>query len=82
MIPVGHKVALDGPKFLTERKIQGTMMGGNRFRIDMPRYIDFYLQGRLNLDDMISKRGKLEDVNEAFAAMKKGEVARTVLMFD
>ncbi len=82
MIPVGQKVALDGPKFLTERKIQGTMMGGNRFRIDMPRYIDFYLQGRLNLDDMISKRGKLEDVNDAFAAMKKGEVARTVLMFD
>jgi S-(hydroxymethyl)glutathione dehydrogenase / alcohol dehydrogenase len=57
-------------------------MGGNRFRIDMPRYIDYYLQGRLNLDDMISRRGKLEDVNEAFRAMKSGEVARTVLMFD
>ena len=82
MIPVGQKVALDGPKFLTERRIQGTMMGGNRFRIDMPRYVDFYLQGRLNLDDMISKRGKIEDVNEAFAAMKRGEVARTVLLFD
>jgi S-(hydroxymethyl)glutathione dehydrogenase/alcohol dehydrogenase len=82
MIPVGQKVELDGPKFLTERKIQGTMMGGNRFRIDMPRYIDFYLQGRLNLDDMISKRARLENVNEAFAALKTGEVARTVLMFD
>jgi S-(hydroxymethyl)glutathione dehydrogenase/alcohol dehydrogenase len=57
-------------------------MGSNRFRIDMPRYIDFYLQGRLNLDDMISRRGKLEDVNEAFRAMKAGEVSRTVLMFD
>jgi len=78
MIPVGHKVQLDGPMFLTERKIQGTMMGSNRFRIDMPRYIDYYLQGRLNLDDMISRRGKLEDVNEAFPAMKAGEVARTV----
>jgi S-(hydroxymethyl)glutathione dehydrogenase/alcohol dehydrogenase len=82
MIPVGQKVELDGAKFLTERKIQGTMMGGNRFRIDMPRYIDYYLQGRLNLDDMISRRGKLEDVNEAFRAMKAGEVARTVLMFE
>jgi S-(hydroxymethyl)glutathione dehydrogenase/alcohol dehydrogenase len=82
MIPVGQKVELDGPKFLTERKIQGTMMGGNRFRIDMPRYIDYYLQGRLNLDDMISKRARLENVNEAFESMKKGEVARTVLMFD
>ena len=82
MIPVGQKVELDGPKFLTERKIQGSNMGSNRFRIDMPRYVDYYLQGRLNLDDMISRRGKLEDVNEAFRAMKAGEVARTVLMFE
>ncbi|HUA32572.1 MAG TPA: Zn-dependent alcohol dehydrogenase [Candidatus Binataceae bacterium] len=82
MIPVGQKVEIDGPKLLTERRLQGTMMGSNRFRIDMPRYIDFYMQGRLNLDDMVSKRGKLEDVNDAFKSMKAGEVARTVLMFD
>ncbi len=47
----------------------------------MPRYIDFYLQGRLKLDEMISRTGVLEDVNEAFRAMKAGEVARTVLKF-
>ena len=82
MIPVGQKVELDGYMFLTERKLQGSNMGSNRFRIDMPKYIDFCLQGRLNLDDMISRRGKLEDVNEAFRAMKAGEVARTVLMFN
>jgi S-(hydroxymethyl)glutathione dehydrogenase/alcohol dehydrogenase len=82
MIPVGQKVEIDGYMFLTERKLQGSSMGSNRFRIDMPRYIDFYMQGRLNLDDMISRRGKLEDVNEAFRAMKAGEVARTVLMFN
>jgi len=82
MIPVGQKVSINGAKLLTERKLQGTNMGSNRFRIDMPRYIDYYQQGRLNLDDMISRRGKLEDVNEAFRAMKAGEVARTVLMFE
>jgi S-(hydroxymethyl)glutathione dehydrogenase/alcohol dehydrogenase len=82
MIPVGQKVEIDGPRLLTERTLKGTNMGGNRFRIDMPRYIDFYLQGRLNLDDMVSKRARLEDVNDAFTAMKRGEVARTVLMFD
>ena len=82
MIPVGQKVELDGPQFLSEKKIQGCAMGSNRFRVDMPRYIDFYLQGRLQLDEMITKRAKLEDVNEAFRAMKAGEVARTVLMFD
>ena len=82
MIPVGQKVELDGGQFLSEKKIQGSSMGSNRFRVDMPRYIDFYLQGRLRLDEMITKRGRLEDVNEAFRAMKAGEVARTVLMFD
>jgi S-(hydroxymethyl)glutathione dehydrogenase/alcohol dehydrogenase len=82
MIPVGQKVEIDGFMFLTERKLQGSNMGSNRFRIDMPRYIDFYLQGRLKLDEMISRRGKLEEVNDAFRAMKAGEVARTVLIFD
>jgi S-(hydroxymethyl)glutathione dehydrogenase/alcohol dehydrogenase len=82
MIPVGQKVELHGPDFLGEKRIQGSSMGSNRFRKDMPRYIDFYLQGRLKLDEMISRTGKLEDVNEAFRAMKAGEVARTVLTFD
>ena len=82
MIPVGQKVELTGSAFLSEKKIQGSTMGSNRFRVDMPRYIEFNLQGRLKLDEMISRRGRLEDVNEAFRAMKAGEVARTVLMFD
>ena len=57
-------------------------MGSNRFHVDMPRYLDLYRQGRLNLDDMVSRRGRLEDVNEAFRAMEAGEVTRTVLTFD
>jgi S-(hydroxymethyl)glutathione dehydrogenase/alcohol dehydrogenase len=82
MIPVGQKIELDGPMFLREKKIQGCSMGSNRFKVDMPRYIELYRQGRLKLDEMVTRRGKLEEVNEAFRAMKAGEVARTVLMFD
>ena len=82
MVPLGQKVEVDGFSFLFEKRIQGCFMGSNRFRIDMPRIIEFYQQGRLDLDNMITRRGKLEDVNEAFRAMKAGEVARTVLMFD
>ena len=82
MIPVGQKVEIEGRMFLAERKIQGSGMGSNRFRVDIPRYIELYEQGRLKLDGMITRRGRLEDVNEAFRAMKAGEVARTVLMFD
>ena len=82
MIPVGQKIELEGRAFLREKKIQGSSMGSNHFKVDMPKYIDFYQQGRLKLDEMITVRGRLEDVNEAFRAMKAGEVARTVLMFD
>ena len=82
MIPVGQKLELEGSVFLLEKKIQGSRMGSNRFKVDMPRYVDFYLQGRLNLADMITRRRRTEDLNEAFRAMKAGEVARTVLVFD
>src|SRR5262249_17093169 len=58
MIPVGQKVELDGPMFLREKKIQGCSMGSNRFKVDMPRYIDLYRQGRLRLDEMITRRGR------------------------
>jgi len=57
-------------------------MGSNTFRTDIPRYLEFYRQGRLMLDEMITRRGRLEDVNEAFRAMQAGEVARMVLTFD
>jgi S-(hydroxymethyl)glutathione dehydrogenase/alcohol dehydrogenase len=82
MVPLGQKVDVDGFSLLFEKRIQGCFMGSNRFRIDMPRIIDLYRQNRINLDDMVSRHGKLEDVNEAFRAMKAGEVARTVLMFE
>jgi S-(hydroxymethyl)glutathione dehydrogenase / alcohol dehydrogenase len=82
MIPVGDSVELPGFAFLAEKKIQGSNMGSNRFRVDMPRYIDMYLQGRLNLDDMISTRIPLDEVNAAFARMRTGEIARDVILFD
>ena len=65
-----------------ECRVQTSRMGSNRFRIDIPRYLDLYRQGRLLLDEMVSRRGHLDDLNEAFRAMKAGEVARTVLVFE
>ena len=65
-----------------ECKVQTSRMGSNQFRTDIPNYLEFYRQGRLDLDGMISRRGRLSDINDAFRAMKAGEVARTVLMFD
>jgi S-(hydroxymethyl)glutathione dehydrogenase/alcohol dehydrogenase len=82
MIPVGTKIELHGVDFLFEKRIQGSNMGSNAFRVDMPRFVELYKQGRLNLDDLISKRIELEGVNEAFEDLKKGEVARSVILFN
>ena len=82
MIPPGQMVELHGPDFLQEKTIQGSMMGSNRFRVDMPRFVDFYLQGKLHLDDMVSSRIKLADVTDALLALETGEVARSVIIFD
>ena len=82
MIPVGTKIELHGVDFLRERRIQGCMMGSNRFRTDMPRLIDFFMQGRLHLKEMVSARIRLEDINQGFEALKAGGIARNVIVFD
>jgi S-(hydroxymethyl)glutathione dehydrogenase/alcohol dehydrogenase len=82
MIPVGVHIELHGAEFLGEKRIQGSVMGSNRFPVDMPRLVDFYMAGKLKLDEMISQRVKLSQVNEALQELKSGELARSVIMFD
>lgn len=67
---------------LQEKKVVGSFMGSNRFRFDMPRYVDFYLDGRLRLDEMISSRIPLDGINDAFEHLRQGDVARQVIVFD
>lgn len=83
VVPITQKVQIS-PADLTlqEKKITGSYMGSNRFRFDMPKYIEFYLDGRLFLDEMISSRIPLDEVNDAFDLMRKGEAARQVIIFD
>jgi S-(hydroxymethyl)glutathione dehydrogenase/alcohol dehydrogenase len=82
MIPVGTMIELHGADFLGEKKIQGSLMGSNRFPVDMPRLVDFYMSGKLHLDEMISQRIKLDQINDAFDELRRGELARSVIMFD
>ncbi len=82
MIPIGQSVTVPGYMFLGEKKLQGSLMGSNHFPVDMPRLVDMYLAGKLKLDEMVSRRIRLEEVNEAFAEMKRGEIARSVIVFD
>lgn len=75
-------VQLPALAFLREKRVQGSMMGGVRNSIDIPRYIDMYMDGRLKLDPMISRRRPLAEINEAFDDMKTGALARSVITFD
>ena len=81
MIPVGTRIELHGVDFLRERRIQGCMMGSNRFRTDMPRLIEFFMQGRLHLKEMVSARIELAQINEGFASLRTGGIARNVIVF-
>jgi S-(hydroxymethyl)glutathione dehydrogenase/alcohol dehydrogenase len=83
VVPMGVNIELPGADIvMREKTILGCMMGSNRFRLDMPRYVDLYLSGRLKLDEMISARLPLEQVNEALEAMRKQTAARSVLVFN
>ena len=82
MIPPSAMVEVRGVDLLSEKKIQGSMMGSNQFRTDIPALIRMYMDGRLKLDEMVSARLGLDDVNDGYAAMKRGEVSRQVIVFD
>ncbi len=66
---------------LQERAIKGCWYGSSDIRRDVPRLIDFYRDGRLLLDELVTRRIDLAGVNEALRAMKAGEVARSVIVY-
>jgi len=80
MMPQGQRFEVVGHEmFMMEKTIKGSMMGSNAFRVDMPRYVDMYLDGRLKLDEMISNHIALDEINEGYELMKRGESNRTVI---
>ena len=81
MVPYGLKIELHGYDFLRERKIQGSLMGSNRFRVDMPRLLSAWKKGKLKLDHLISSHIKLDDINEGYAKLKSGTVLRQLIDF-
>jgi S-(hydroxymethyl)glutathione dehydrogenase/alcohol dehydrogenase len=83
LMPVGTDFSLPGfDLVLSSKRIMGSLMGSNRFRLDIPMLVDFYMSGRLNLDEMISDRIALADLGNAFDRLQSGSVARSVVVFD
>lgn len=81
MMPLQHSVGLSAMDLLSGKKLQGAIMGGNRFPVDIPRLVDFYMRGLLDLDSIISETIPLEQINEGFDKMKRGDAARSVIVF-
>jgi S-(hydroxymethyl)glutathione dehydrogenase/alcohol dehydrogenase len=82
MIALGTNIELPGVDFLAEKRIQGSCMGSNQFRTDAPRFVEFYFDGRLDLDSLVTDRMPLDRVGDALAALGRGTVARTVITFE
>ncbi len=82
MIPITQQVSVPGFGFLREKGIIGSFYGSTRQTYDMPWLMELYRQKRLKIDELISKRWKLEQINEAYEALKRGEVNRSVIVFD
>ncbi len=82
MMPLQHSVGLSAMDLLSGKKLQGAIMGGNRFPVDIPRLVDFYIRGLLDLDSIIAERIPLERINDGFDKMKSGASARSVIVFD
>jgi len=82
MMPLDAKVGLGAMDLLSGKKLQGSQMGNNRFPVDLPRLVDFYMRGLLDLDTIIAERIPLSAVNEGFDKMKLGHSARSVIVFD
>ena len=68
-------------QFLLGKRITGTVQGDIVAPVDIPRYVDQFMEGKLPIDKLITRTYKLDQINEAFDALKKGEVIRSVIKF-
>lgn len=82
LVPAGSTVEIPTDELFYERRLQGSVMGSNDFKIDVPRYLQMYVDGELNLDDMVSERITLDAINEGFDLMRAGESVRVLVDFN
>lgn len=82
LVPAGSKLEISTDDLFYERKLQGSVMGSNEFTVDVPRYLQMYVDGVLNLENMITERISLEQINEGFDLMRAGRSARVLIEFD
>ncbi|TKD52849.1 Zn-dependent alcohol dehydrogenase [Sphingomonas baiyangensis] len=82
IIAPGKAMSIPGPTFLTGKKVQGSLLGSTQFPVDMPRLVQMYLDGRLDLDTMVAETIPLEAINDALDKLRAGDSARSVIVFE
>jgi S-(hydroxymethyl)glutathione dehydrogenase/alcohol dehydrogenase len=77
----GQEISTRPFQLVTGRNWRGSAFGGARGRTDVPKIVDWYMQGRINIDDLITHRLPLERINEGFDLMHRGESIRSVVIY-
>ena len=77
----GQEISTRPFQLVTGRTWKGTAFGGARGRTDVPRIVDWYMDGKINIDDLITHVLPFEQINEGFDLMRRGESIRTVLTY-
>ena len=77
----GKQITTRPFQLVTGRSWRGTAFGGARGRTDVPRIVDWYMEGKINIDDLITHKMPLDDINKAFDLMHAGESIRSVVEF-
>ena len=79
--PAGAEISTRPFQLVTGRKWEGSAFGGARGRTDVPKIVDWYMDGRLKIDELITHRLPLERINEGFELMERGESIRSVVVY-
>ncbi len=80
--PMGAEVAINASSImLDEKTIRGSLYGSCQPKLDAPRMLNLYKAGKLKLDELISREYPLEQINDAFDALRRGDVARSIIRF-
>jgi Zn-dependent alcohol dehydrogenase len=79
--PDGGRAGVDLLSLIREKKLVGSSMGSGRAAIDIPAWVDLFMQGRLPLDRLVSRRYPLDDINSAFEMLARGDVIKPLISF-
>ncbi len=77
----GEEISTRPFQLVTGRVWQGSAFGGARGRTDVPKIVDWYMEGKINIDDLVTHTMPVDQINDAFDLMHKGESIRTVITF-